>query len=66
MISANNYGQVAAAFGTVGKTSKLIAVKQQIDRNRYCSDVFVTEDGTKNSKAVGWITNVIVAEKAKL
>jgi hypothetical protein len=66
MIALDDYRQVAAAFGTVGKTTKLIAVKQQIDENRNCSDVFVTEDGTKNSKAVGWITNVIVAEKAKL
>ena len=66
MITSDNYGQVAAAFGTVGKTTKLIAVKQQIDGNPNCSDVFVTEDGTRNSKAVGWITNVIVAEKAKL
>jgi hypothetical protein len=66
MIASDDYRQFAAAFGTVGKTTKLIAVKQQIDGNRNCSDVFVTEDGTKNSKAVGWITNVIVAEKAKL
>jgi len=66
MIASDNYGQVAAAFGAVGKTTKLIAVKQQIDGNPNCSDVFVTEDGTKNSRAVGWITNVIVAEKAKL
>jgi hypothetical protein len=66
LISFNDFGQIATAFGTVGKTTKLIAVKQQIDGNRNCSDVFVTEDGTKNSKAVGWITNVIVAEKAKL
>jgi hypothetical protein len=66
MIAADDYGQIAAAFGTVGKTTKLIEVKQQIDGNINCSDVFVTEDGTKKSKALGWITNVIVAEKAKL
>jgi hypothetical protein len=66
LIATDDYKQVASAFGTVGKTTKLIAVKQQIDGNLNCSDVFVTEDGTKNTRAVGWITNVIVAEKAKL
>lgn len=65
MIISNNYAQIASAFGTVGKTTKLIAVKQQIDGNPNCSDVFVTEDGTKNGRAVGWITNVIVAEKGQ-
>lgn len=66
LIAANDYAQVATAFGTVGKTTKLIAVKQQIDGNPNCADVFVTEDGTKSSKAIGWITNVIVAEKSRL
>ena len=66
LILANNYRQIATAFGTVSKTTKLISVKNQIDSNPDCADVFVTEDGTKNSRAIGWITNVIVAEKSKL
>ncbi|TXI17691.1 MAG: hypothetical protein E6Q62_08510 [Nitrosomonas sp.] len=66
LITANDYEKIATAFGTVGKTTTLVAVKQHIDGNPNCSDVFVTEDGTKNSKAVGWITNVIVSEKSKV
>ena len=58
--------QKATAFGAVNKTAKLITVKNQIDGSPDCSYVFVTEDGTKNSQAIGWITNVIVAEKSKL
>ena len=52
------------AFAIVGKDARLIAVKQSMDGNPNCSDAFVTEDGTSESKAVGWITNVIVQEKS--
>ncbi|WP_434639461.1 hypothetical protein ACMYSK_00795 [Klebsiella sp. I138] len=53
-----------AAFAIVGKNARLIAVKQLIDGNPDCSDAFVTEDGTSGSRAIGWITNVIVQEKS--
>lgn len=66
LLKSNDYKNIVTAFGAVGKTTTLVAVKQQIDGNPNCSDVFVTEDGTKNSKAIGWITNVIVSEKAKV
>jgi hypothetical protein len=52
------------SFATVGRDTKLIAVKLAMDGNPYCSDAFVTEDGTKGSRALGWITNVIVQEKS--
>lgn len=52
------------AFAVLGKNAKLIAAKEAIDGNPNCSDVFITSDGTKGSKAIGWITNVIVQEKS--
>jgi hypothetical protein len=55
---------VFQSFATVGREAKLIAVKQAMDGNPNCSDAFVTEDGTKGSKAIGWITNLTVQEKA--
>jgi len=30
------------------------------------SDVFATEDGTINTKVIGWVTNVIVAEQSSV
>ncbi|WP_320051749.1 hypothetical protein [uncultured Acetobacteroides sp.] len=66
LITSNDYGNIATSFGVVGKITTLAAVKQQIDGNPNCSDVFVTEDGTKNSRATGWITNVIVNERSKV
>jgi len=52
------------SFATVDKDAKLITVKQAMDGNPNCSDAFVTEDGTKGSRALGWITNVVVQEKS--
>ncbi len=66
MLKADDYRRVALAFGTVKKDAHLAAVKATIDGNPECSDVFVTEDGAKSDPAVCWITNVIVAEKARL
>jgi hypothetical protein len=66
LFASDLYRQIATAFGTVSRDAKLNAVKAVIDGNPDCSDVFVTVDGTKNSKALGWITNVILAEKSKV
>jgi hypothetical protein len=60
------YSVIAISFGAVGPDANLRAAKQQMDGNPNCSDVVVTEDGSKNTRAIGWITNVIVAEKAKV
>jgi hypothetical protein len=55
---------VVNSFRTVKETSNLAEVKAFIDDVKECSDVFVTEDGGQNTKVLGWITNVIVAEKS--
>ena len=64
LLDAQDLAAIFLSFAVVGKAARLIAVKQLMDGNANCADVFVTEDGTKGSKAVGWITNVIVQEKA--
>ncbi|ELY3083638.1 hypothetical protein B9037_003015 [Klebsiella aerogenes] len=56
--------KIFQTFAIVGKNARLIVVKNLLDGNPDCSDAFVTEDGTSGSKAVGWITNVIVQEKS--
>jgi hypothetical protein len=52
---------VTKGFAAVGKEATLADVKAKIDANDACSDVFVTADGTRNTAAVGWITNIILA-----
>lgn len=64
LLDAEGLKAIFQAFAIVGKDARLIAVKQSMDGNPNCSDAFVTEDGTGGSKAVGWITNVIVQQKS--
>jgi hypothetical protein len=59
-------GAVREAFGTVRPEATLADVKSQMDGIPNCADVFVTEDGTRNSRVLGWLTNVIVAERARV
>jgi hypothetical protein len=66
LINDDQVGRIATAFGSVGKNANLGAVKALIDGSPDCADVFVTTDGAKSSKAIGWITNVILAEKSKV
>jgi hypothetical protein len=54
------------AFAIVARSAKLIAVKEAMDGNPNCADAFVTEDGSRNSRALGWITDVIVSENARV
>jgi hypothetical protein len=54
------------SFGTIRENSNLAEVKNQIDNVSIYQDVFVTETGDPNSKVIGWVTNVMVAEKSVL
>lgn len=60
------YQKMATAFEAVGRGDSLIVAKQKLDSIRECADIFVTEDGSKKGKAIGWITNVIIAERARV
>ncbi len=53
-------------FRTVPATSSLAEAKALMDRVEVCLDVFVTEDGTPNTKVIGWLTNVIVMEQSRV
>jgi hypothetical protein len=35
-----------------------------MEKIKICSDVFATEDGTINTKVIGWVTNIIVEEQS--
>jgi hypothetical protein len=59
------YEAMISSFGTVGREARLNTVKAVVDGNPKCIDVVVTEDGSKNTRAIGWITNIMVAEKSR-
>jgi len=53
------------SYGTL-RPGATLSAKELMDANPKCSDVIVTEDGTRTTRALGWITNVIVSERAKI
>lgn len=54
------------SFGTLGQDATLKAVRAEMNRIKNCQDVFITENGTKSSPVVGWITNAIIEENSRL
>lgn len=44
----------------------LAEVRQLMQDNTICQDVFITKTGNKDEKVEGWITNSIIIEKAEL
>lgn len=55
-------GKIATRFATAGIDEHLSEVKVKLDKDPCCQDVFITLDGTANSPAIGWITNVRLEE----
>jgi hypothetical protein len=56
----------ATSFAVIGSDKKLSDVKALFDPiGTKCSDVIITADGGRASKAIGWITNAIVLEKSR-
>ena len=53
-------------FAVVGAKDTLGDAKDAMDNIENCSDVFVTDTGTRDGKVLGWITNLIITENAKL
>lgn len=58
--------EVPMAFGVLSPMANLADAKHLIDNNADCSDVFVTEDGKKETKVQGWVTNVDIEKIAQL
>jgi hypothetical protein len=57
---------LTGSFRTVVDSTSLAEVKTLMDKIESCSDVFITDDGTPNTKVTGWVTNVIVRQQATL
>jgi hypothetical protein len=57
---------IKVSFGTVKETDTLADAKLEMERENYRLDVFVTKDGTEKSSVVGWLTNIIITDHARL
>jgi hypothetical protein len=54
------------SFVTVNETATLADAKAAMDQISVCQDVFVTKAGTRNEPVLGWITNAIIEDNAKV
>lgn len=50
----------------VTDSATLFEAQQKMNANPICQDIFVTATGSKSEPVEGWVTNVIVTEKAKV
>ncbi len=67
LLAKDYYKNIAEkSFETAKPLDNLSIVKRLMDENELCSDVFITEDGTKNGKVLGWITNSKLLNYAKV
>jgi hypothetical protein len=58
--------KVADAYGIVKLDSNLSDAADAMNKIDHCQDVFVTQTGAKDESVLGWITNVIVQDNAKV
>lgn len=54
------------AFVTIKETATLGDAKLLLDQDSNCADIFVTDDGARTGKVLGWITNAIILEQSKV
>jgi urease gamma subunit len=57
---------ISEAFGVIGQNDTLADAMQIMNNIRDCQDVFVTPTGSRNDEVVGWITNLIIQDSAKV
>lgn len=62
----DNKDSLATTFATVKEDATLADAKDAMDRLKDCQDVFVTKGGTKDEEVLGWVTNAIIQENAKV
>jgi hypothetical protein len=58
--------KMAGAFGVCKLDSTLSDAADIMNNTESCQDVFVTQSGAKSESVLGWITNVIIQENAKV
>lgn len=54
------------SFATVPESASLADAKREMEKTENCLDVFVTGNGTRKAQVLGWLTNNIIVEAAKV
>ena len=50
----------------ISSEASLFEAKQLMDKDQYCNDVFITKNGLPEEPVIGWITDKIINENAKV
>ncbi len=53
------------SFAAVGESATLAEAKAAMENRDGCRDVLVTENGNRNGKVVGWLTNIVITEASR-
>ncbi|PHS03076.1 MAG: hypothetical protein COA78_19310 [Blastopirellula sp.] len=53
----------ASSFATIGKDASITDAKRAMENIPSCQDVFITEDGTRNSPVLAWLTQARILEQ---
>lgn len=53
---------VSDAIAFVPRDATILAAKEAMEKIKSCQDVFVTENGSKEEKILGWLTNVDITK----
>jgi hypothetical protein len=55
------YKEYVSAIGFVSLKATIADAREAMRTTRYCNDVFVTSTGKREERAVGWLTNTLLA-----
>jgi hypothetical protein len=55
-----------ASLVTLKESDTLARAKEEMDKTKFCQDVFITANGTTGEAVVGWVTNGIIEDNSKV
>jgi hypothetical protein len=55
---------MSKTFCTIRANQNLSVAKGEMEKLLSCADIFITDDGTSNTRVIGWITDAIVSQQA--
>jgi hypothetical protein len=61
LLASAKFKELVSAIGFVGKGASINDARGVMSSIKHCNDVFVTESGKRDERAVGWLTNTLLA-----
>jgi hypothetical protein len=61
LLADDEFKQFVTAMGFVSEKATVSEARQEMGSIQYCNDVFVTPTGKREDRAVGWLTNTLLA-----